>query len=432
MKKFLLAIFSSIICLSLLAQEVSEINRLLVCDKLGNTQGFILDKVDYIEFEKVEGEVAANVKIFDVSLENVTLGVTRTAECESFKLTVMPTVRIASYSDDALASLIDSETEYRYYEDFESAILSGMELEPNTSYTVLTVGIDVYGVLCDVRKVEFTTPSMPLVGNPQVTVEEVDIQQYKFTLRFTPNADVSKFSMVAGEVGTLEQQYEMFAPMFGFSNIGQMIEMWGVNCNNDTTFTWNDMAPGTEYEVFIQAWDAAGTMAPHQVYTLTTTALGGEGVAEVGITLGEYKMADWWGEMLPSQFITFTPNDQVSAYRFDVYTADIYDAESDVIKAELCTEPPMPMTNWFFYESITTDYQINPNTECVVIAAAKNVNGEWGPITELRFTTPEVAAETNMTSSKLILKRYKSMNKAHQDGTLPVVKLQNKVLLKGK
>ncbi|MBP3671886.1 MAG: hypothetical protein J6J06_07980, partial [Bacteroidaceae bacterium] len=153
--------------------------------------------------------------------------------------------------------------------------------------------------------------------------------------------------------------------------------------------------------------------------------------AEVTITLGDYVLADWGGEMLPSQFVTYTPNDQASAYRFNVYLAEEYDPVAEDIKADLCTEPPMPMTGWFFYEPITTDYQINPNTECVIIAAAKNINGEWGPINEFRFTTPAEAVAADMAPSRVIAKRNME-NNAHQAGTLPAQVKSNKVMLIGK
>ena len=431
MKKFLLAILSSILCLSMFAQETTDVNRLLIYEKSGNMKGYVLDRVDYMEFETIEGEVAANVTVNEVTLEKVNLSVFRTESCEAYKLSCYPTSRIASYSDDVLASMVDSESSDLYFEDFESADMTGIEFDPITDYTIVTVGIDGFGILCDVRKVEFTTPSKPLVGDPQVAVEEVDIQQFEFTLKFTPNADVSKFSVLSGEKGSLMSQFEMFAPMFGYANVGQMIEGWGVQFTEESEFTWKSMQPGKEYEVFIQAWDAEGTMAQHQEYYLTTKSLGGEGTAEVAITLGDYVLADWGGEMLPSQFVTYTPNDQASAYRFNVYLAEEYDPVAEDIKADLCTEPPMPMTGWFFYEPITTDYQINPNTECVIIAAAKNINGEWGPINEFRFTTPAEAVAADMAPSRVIAKRNME-NNAHQAGTLPAQVKSNKVMLIGK
>ncbi|MBQ6938438.1 MAG: hypothetical protein IJN35_01175, partial [Muribaculaceae bacterium] len=97
-----------------------------------------------------------------------------------------------------------------------------------------------------------------------------------------------------------------------------------------------------------------------------------------------------------------------------------YDTDPEAIKAELCSEPPMPMSNWFFYEEITTDYQIDPNTEVVVIAAAKNVKDEWGPVTEVRFTTPAEASNPDAAPSKVIKKRTTKNN--NQRGVVPAAK----------
>ena len=425
MKKFFLTLLSTILCLSVFAQEPDP-NRLILVEKSGNYKSYVVDRLDHIEFRNVEGEVAADIEILEVTLETVTVNIMRTQSCQAFKLACYPTVRIASASDDALAATVDKEVATMYWQDFLPAAMSGAGLEPKTEYTLVTVGFDSFGTACDVRRASFTTPAIPVIGEPYVDVEVVDVQKQQFTLKFSPNADVSQYTYVAGAAGEMQAQYEMFAPVFGFSNFGEMIAMWGVLSEGESEFTWTGMQPNTEYEVFIQAYDAAGTMADYQVYTLTTEALGGEGEASVTITLGNYELADWGGEMLPSQYITFTPNDQASAYRFGVYLAEEYDSMSEAIKADLCSEPPMPMAYWFFYDPVSTDYQINPNTECVAIAAAKNINNEWGPVTEVRFTTPENASDPNAARSKVIKKRTVKANK--QRGVVPV--LGNKITLK--
>lgn len=413
MKKILLVIAALLLSCGLYAQN-TEINRLLLHGS--STKGFIINNVDSLTFATVEGEVAADIELLSYDLETLTVAITRTASCEGFKIAFEPTVSIASMSDQYLAEYIDNNENEIYYQDFTSATMSGIEILPSTEYTIITVGIDTYGVLCDIRKVEFTSPAETIDGNPEVATEIVELNYFDFTVKFTPNEDVSRYCVVSGEKGTMQDQYEMYAPMLGFSNFGQMIEMWGVSFTEEGSFQWTNMAPGTEYEVFIQAWDKDNKMAPYQVFELTTLSLGGEGTAEVTITLGEYKLADWWGEMLPSQFITYTPNDQVSAYRFAVYTAEQYDPDSEAIRQELCSEPPMPMVGWFYYEEVTTDYQINPNTDCVAIAAAKNINGEWGPVTELRFTTP--ADMPSKSASKTIKER--KLNTNNSKGTVPV------------
>lgn len=429
MKKILLFVTALLLSFGMYAQNATP-NRLLIHHN-NTTSGLILNNVDSLTFANVQGEVAADLEILEYNLEEVLLKVTRTASCVAFKIVVEPTVKIASMSDYSLAQYIDNDSENAYYQDFESAQLSGVELLASTEYTIATVGIDQYGILCDVRKAEFTTPDEELVGAPEVKAELVEANHYDFTVKFTPNEDVSKYSVVAAEKGQMQSQYEMFAPMMGFSNIGEMIKAWGLQYTEEATYTWTSMAPGTVYEVFIQAWDAEDVMAPHTVFELTTKSLGGEGTAEVAITIGKYTLGEWLDEegnptMLPSQFITYTPNDQTSAYRFGVYLASNYDAEAEAIKEELCSDPPMPTMGWFFYEELTTDYQINPNLECVVIAAAKNANGEWGPVTEVRFTTPSDV--TSKSASKDIISRnFKSENEA---GKIPVIKQKNKLQLK--
>ena len=52
--------------------------------------------------------------------------------------------------------------EKQVYSDFEQAELTGYEFQPNTDYTIATVGVDELGVLCDISKITFTTPSQKL------------------------------------------------------------------------------------------------------------------------------------------------------------------------------------------------------------------------------------------------------------------------------
>lgn len=422
MKKVLLVLVAILFSCGLYAQN-SGINRVLLHQNDGTAKGFILNNVDSLTFAKVEGEVAANIELKDFSLEKLTLSITRTPACEGFKILLEAKSKISNMTDQQLAAYIDMQDKNIYYQDFENGELTGIEILPNTEYAVLTVGIDKYGVLCDVRKVEFTSPAEALVGNPQVTAELIEANLYDFTVKFTPNEDVSKYHVVAGEKGTLIQQYEQFAAWMGLTSIGDMITKWGVERTGVDTYQWKQQEPNKEYEVFIQAYDINGAMAPYQVFNLKTAELGGEGTAEVTITLGEYKLMEWSDEngnpvMLPSQFLTFTPNDQSAAYRLSVYTADMYDVAADTIKQELCSEPPMVMVRWFQYEELTTDFQIDPNTECVAIAAAKNINGEWGPVTELRFTTP---ADMPSKSKSNTIKERK-VETTNSKGQVPVLK----------
>lgn len=406
------------------AQTTAEVpNRLLVTDQRGLYDAYVIDNIEALNFARVEGEVEAKIELFSHSMTMINLAVTRTESCRAYQISVFPKVLVDRMETVATAAAyMDMQGAQMYYEDFTNAEMTGMDLSYGTEYSIVTVAYDGYGCAAGMDRADFTTESAPITGNPHVDIEVVDTQLYQFTLSFSPNDDVDTYWCVAGEKGTMQAQYEMFAPMFGFSNMSEMIAMWGLACNGDEEKTWTGMSPNTEYEVFVAMTDEDNNFAPYQVFEVSTLAMGGTGDAWVDITPGDYVLADWEGEMKPSQFFTFTPNDQSSCYRFQVLLAENYDTDPEGYKTELCSDPGMPTAYWFFYEPYTTDYQINPNTEVVVIAAGKNINGVWGAVNELRFTTP---AETNGTQSATRKRNVKPSKNTVEKGRVPVLKGSN-------
>lgn len=389
------------------------------CMTIHNSNGvldrFDIDELDSITFKNIEGRVAADVNILEHDNTSVKFDITRTASCEGFKLMMMDYNSIISLGTEDLLYYLKSNAGETYYQDFEGVEIKDLDLLPNTEYAVVTAGIDKYGLLCDIVKARFATADENLVGEPKVTVEVTQNElngdkKCDFTLSFTPNSETSKYSIFVAEAGVTEYQYIMFRYMDGWENIGDMVEGWGLEFDKKGSYQFTNETPGALYEVYIQARDVNGARAPYEVFTFRTQGLGGEGLAEVDIKLGEYVMAEWMNqetnewELMPSQFFTFTPNDQTNAYRFDVMLEETYLSDIDGHQEELCSDPFMPTDGWFQYETLTTDYQINPGLKCVAIAAAKNSLGEWGPVTELYFTTPDkVPGEEDDTNVELIV-----------------------------
>lgn len=394
-------------------------NDFTVHNSNGIMDRYVIDDVDSLTFKNVEGKVAANVNIIDYSTTHVKFDITRTPSCKGFKLMCMDYYSILSLSSDDLSKYICEKTTETYYEDVEGVEIKDLTLDYNTEYAIVTVGLDEYDLPCDVVKARFVTRAENLVGNPEVAVEvtknELNEDNFcNFTLKLTPNSETSKYSVFVASEGVTEYQFVMFKAMDGWGNIGDMIEDWGYDFGGNKLQQYTNETPGTLYEVYIQARDVNGTRAPYQVFKFRTQGLGGDGVAEVDIKLGEYVMAEWINpetyelELKPSQFFTFTPNDQTNAYRFDVMLEDTYLNDMDEIQEELCSDPFMPTDGWFQYEQLTTDFQIDPGLKCVAIAAAKNSNGEWGPVKELYFTTPDNKPGEEDEESKLELKADKT------------------------
>ncbi|MBD5356637.1 MAG: hypothetical protein HDR88_06495 [Bacteroides sp.] len=441
MKKLTILLASMLTAVAGFAQtEHTTPNRILVTNTAGDYKGFVIDYLDDISFARVDGEVLAKVEINEVTLDSLKLTVTRTPDCQYYKLAVIPKVTADQLTNDVTAiryiNSLPSSFVPTLWEDFDNGLLTGVELNPESDYALYTIGVDRYGVEAGVFKADFTTPTPVITGNPHVGMETVASTLNSFTVSFTPNEDVQTYWILAGEKGTMEQQYEMFGPMFNFANFSQMIQMWGIQCVGNYEYEWTDMAPNTEYEVFVAMTDVNGYFAPYEVYETSTVALGGHGDAYVDIDINAYELSDWYGEMLPTQSILFYPNDEASCYRYGVYPASTYDESSEALKEELCSDPFMPMSYWFFYEPMESEFQIDPSTECVVIAAAKNIDGVWGEVNVVRFTTPDecegyVPAET--PARKGIAPRMSSQKKAtnFSKGVMPNLNMPvNKVELK--
>ena len=412
----------------ILAHAQINPNRILIHESTGNHKGFLVERVDSVTFVQQEGEIKADIEVVKVELEKITVSVKRTPDCVGFKLSVVPELFAKKLTTDAVwADYLSNTTGDIYQQDFTSGELTGVPVEPNSNYVIATVGYDKYAIPCSVSKATFTTPSKALVGDPKVEAEVLDVQLTEFTLGFTPNKDVKGYAVMAGEMKTLQQQYEMFSAMFGFHNMGDMVKAFGVKYETADEFTWAGMDPNTEYAVLIQAWDVEETCAPIQQMTVATLSQGGTGEAVVNIKLGEYKLQDWDGQKLPSQFISYEMNDQTWCYRVGTYLAHIYDKDAENIEKDLKSEPDMPTAGWFLFEDLSTDYQIDPNTDVVALAAAKNADGVWGKTTILRFTTPDKAnmpAHKNM--GQMIMKRtLKHVQAQMQAGKMPVLKINS-------
>lgn len=375
--------------------------RMLVIDNAGGYKGFLVERVSEVQFPKLEGKVEAEIKLKDVSDEAITFTVTRTAACSYYKFDVVSASVANQLTDDArAASYLDQSSTTTYYEDFTNGSIQTDQFSANSDYVAMTVAYDKYGIACGVSRASFTTPKAKLTGSPKVAYTIDNISAREFTITFIPNEDVAGYACVEGEKGSMQSQYDMYATWFGFNNFSEMIKSWGYNeGSSSSTHTWDNLDANTQYQVFVQAWDANGVFADCDTIEITTDKLGGSGAAYVDVQLGDYKLQDWNGEQLPSQFITFTPNDQASCYRYNVILASNYDTDSQGYIDDLCSDPSQPMAYWFNYGTLTTDFQINPSTQAVAIAAAKNSEGVWGEVNVLRFTTP-TSASTSKAPAK--------------------------------
>jgi len=397
MKKFMIMALAALSVMGAGAQELQEPNRMIIAPKAGSQKSYAIENIDQLAFRRIEGRVAADVSIVSVSDvvgsdKPVTVAVKRTPACNYFKFSLVPAAAIGTYDNAATAAYVDMNETTQYFDDFTSGEISGIKLEPGTNYAVVTAAYDNFGTLCESSKAVFTTPSAELVGNPSVACEVTSVGKFSFTVKFTPNADCAGYACVQFDgVESFEEQFNMYAPMMGFANYGQMIERWGIKETKETTKTWSDdINPGNQYFVAVQCWDVNHNYAPVIFCYVDTDPQGGEGVAEVETSLGSYEQETNQGKVEYWQTVNVEMNNQTWRYRMGVWEKAKYDEYgADAIHNEIKSEPEdfMMVNLWWKYEDAYLQYPLEPNTEFVVVTCPMNAKGEWGELKENWYKT---------------------------------------------
>ena len=401
-KKILSTLALSLAMLTASAQ--SQPNRLIVHQKSGGFTSYRLGRVDSLSFYNVEGEVRADVKINDYKTgdtgDTLWVAVTKTPACSSYRIDVLPSVRVNAYSDDVIANYFNQQKgATAFYDDFTNAQLTGFstKFEPDTKYTVFTLGYDQLGTPCEVSRAEIETPVGDIVGNPQVacTVTKADYQALTFS--FKPNEDVSSYYITIFPEGEAEAQFNQWGPMFGFANMSAMIKQFGRDAyEGEMEHTINSLNPGTDYELYILPLDAEGNNGKLQITKCKTKAMGGEGKSVMTITVKD-DFTDQ-GNGVYTQTVVYTPNDQTNLHRDMVVDKVMFEDKNGSWKGdeskivEYLQTPNTMDPNWDQYGEDVATWGVEANTAYIAYSIGQNAKGEWGELAKKEFTTPAAGA----------------------------------------
>lgn len=394
MKKIILPLFLVLVSVFSFAQ--TNPNRVVIYQQ-GDANGYLVERIDSIMFPKVEGEVKAELECMGVDMESkfFKVKVTRTPNCVAFKINYLPTVTANRLNEVGLVNYINSTSQNFYYQDFTDGQLTGdVSIDYDTEYSIVTVGYDAYKTPCSVSRVDITTPKRDLVGSPSVEIKTTKVEGRVIEAHFVPTADVLNYYVLIMEPSQFEEQFNMFAPMLGFKNHGDMVKGFGAafGCE-ETDFAWDELKPNTDYRIYVQAVDVNETYAEMNTLDVKTAKLGGEGEAKVEVTLGDYTIEEWPSEgggtvKSPTQYMTFTPNDQTASFRVSVFAKKDYEAEKENIQNS------MKEAGYDFYETYSDAFMVQAETTYVAVAVGQNAKGEWGAFTEYEFTTGPTPEKT--------------------------------------
>ena len=241
--------------------------------------------------------------------------------------------------------------------------------------------------------------SAQLTGNPTVDYTIDDVGTDYITITFTPNADAAGYAFCLFEAGTAEQQFAMWGAWMGFQTMGDMIKAWGLTQTETYQYTWTNQSPGKDYEIYVQCWDINNVDADMIIIPVTTKSMGGDGLAEMTIELGEFGGDSEYGYY---QWVIYTPNEEVALHRDIIILKSAYESEEwgeeNLLNYLKEDNPFNPY--WDQYGVDNAQWNAEPGTEYIAFSIGKNALGEWGPLARLDFKTPGPSAVNELVAAE--------------------------------
>ena len=202
----------------------------------------------------------------------------------------------------------------------------------------------------------------------EITLDEVTTTSLKAT--FTPNADCAKYHILADT----QSNMEMWMSMMGAS-LEDLIVMWGAEKTSTATYTWDEMAPNTEYTIYALPKDADGNAGELVTTTVTTEQAGGTGTSVIELVV----------EVMTKTSVktTATPNEETAVYHYGLIEKSYFDEIGEEAAIQLFRED-----FYSFYEVDVWEWiDLTPETDYYAIATGQNSEGEWGETTIVPFRT---------------------------------------------
>ncbi len=342
--------------------------------------------------ENKKEAIVANVSVSPIKEGGTVIAsVKRSEACQTFHLECM-TEEIANQipDDEVLVKYLQRMKRKKYDKDLNNVKLVdlGIAFNKGYSYRLFTVGYDKNGTVGVVSKVDFTIPKQDVLGKPNVACKIIATTPNSMEVSFTPNQDVAGYGLCIFEKGTIESQFEKHSRTMGFSTIADMIKRFsGKNYTDTETKTWKDLIPNTSYDFCVQMWDKNGIFLDVQKITAKTGVLGGKGKASVTIDVKEFGGSEDSGYF---QVVVYTPNKESALHRDIIITEEAFNKEDmgDKGVMEMLKEEQPKNPYWNQYGIDKAQWNATPNTAYIACSIARNVDGKWGKLKKVKFTTP--------------------------------------------
>lgn len=400
MKKYISLLFLALFSITIYAQGTK--NRLVVVDKAGNYKGFVIEQIDSVFFDNIIGNVSVDVAFNELDMENPDYPVpmvtfTPSEDCAMYRYDVLRKAAADELMDEyMIAHHFDIVKSAYNTEALQNVAADCPALEKGETYTIVAMAYDKYNTPGSYKKVDFTVPS----GKASVKCVLDEAALNSITITITPDDKCAGYYVWLFAEGDAESTWSQWAANLGWKSEGDMVKYLGKDLNKGVQqLTWNNLIPGANYQLYVQACDKNNEFGDLVKFYIKTSQLGGEGIAEMTIEIGEYGSESQGRDKFYYQQVIFTPNDQCAAHRDLIMTESQFKGTHGGSEAKLMeymkkeknpSYPPfLDDPNWDKYGVNEVKQYIEHETKYVVFSMAKNAKGEWGPLSKATFTTPK-------------------------------------------
>ncbi len=201
---------------------------------------------------------------------------------------------------------------------------------------------------------------------PSVSISVDEITNRSFTCSFEKSENCNQYAILSSLVGEMDQ----WAMMSG--SMEAAVSAFGITCVNDTTYTWDNQQPGSEYVVYVVAKGESDVLYTD---TLTTLQMGGSGASVIEVSVSNI------GDT--SVTTTAVPNDQTMLFKDLIVPRRLADSLGMDSLAVFVQNDV-----YVYYETDTwTWLTLSPGTEYFFTAIGMNADSVWGELAMVPFTT---------------------------------------------
>lgn len=387
MKKFLSLALALVMTIGAFAQSQIAAHRLGVAKE--TKKEFKLNSRN-LDPSKIEKLVPNETKAMSIDIDIVTIGAL------SVEATFTPNEEVAAYyylvADPSIVAeylalfemlgmtATEAEIVMMLAENYDAPATGVQTVTLNGDY--MTPGVEnviyVVGVAADqsvaLFQETFTAESLGGSGDAMVTIDipADSVTAFSFYASLTPNDQTAYYKYMIMEQSMLtEAQWNNDSILAYLSTQS--------NVYTPISGTISDLEPNMTLAFYAIAYNADGVASDLVSQTVTTSSLGGEGVAEVTVTVSDVTAF--------GAYISFVPNDQTAYYYYMIASDEELAAENITSDADVQTY--LETEDYKVYTALEGSLDgLSMGTTYKVYALAYNVNGEINSIAPAAtFTT---------------------------------------------